>query len=860
MTSASSNETILINLDISDSNGHIDSGHLIQRHCYDSLEKQINADLAELDKRTSVEYPYGSGLVYFIDGTRGAGKSTFLHSTYTSLSENKASECKDKKRIKKLAYIDPSRIEHSEIILLSVLKALAQQIDIALQQSSTLRNEGSAKQYRDAFKKLAGGLSLFAEDHDQLKDLDPELFLDWGLARAGDSSDLRNHLHHLFDIACELLNAKALILAFDDADTNAKHAGNVLECIRKYLDTPKLVILVTGDLELYSLMVRDHFYSNLGNTKHEQGKERNEQRTQMVDHLEDQYLLKLFPIRRRVQLRPLWNLLERPPMLDGKIIHYQFACDEWKNKPRNPTTVLEELIRRGLRIKNSRDIALYREFLLKQPLRSILQVLSRCAKFLVQSDEDIENNTWNQVLAEALSESLHAMALGSLYKFGVDVDAIAARELPALIEAVFELTVRDGDMDTGAYLRPQPSDSNLKNCFAALSADVAGLCAVKPDTLIQYLLSGPGSVSLYGQVLRRKPKIINSEDMHKQFKQYMGVGRKENALNWSRHATPIFVAPYVAGSKSALVRFGVIGLHKRKPKNKIFDEAKSYTTIHSAIIASIASDKRLPVFALSLVDVSGTSNRTYASIYNILGLIERLLSLELSNKKVSNDILSILANSYPPLSISCPEWEGESSIFDENEDTKTVGVKESGEKDENEEGGEDVDAEPGNITDDSELSALKETIENWLKKTEVLRNKINPSAVLIGKIWTRLYFSLEKVSDDRRGKICAASLMELFALCVINAFFVEESDHHLSSGERTALPSRTLDRTNPLSSPDRFVAKLEQIAANHEKLPLTYLIATCPLILGLLRPSDMTESVISMLPLYKNKGSAVSAD
>lgn len=822
MNTDSGTKTIKIDLDFSDNNRDIAVSDLVQKQCFESLEKQVQADLtgtakAWPNKRGSInvsdegqeKYPPGSGLVYFIDGTRGAGKSTFLRTAYqTALAPNKKTTDVNTKCLAKLAYIDPSRIENNEIILLSVLKALKEKVEC---KSGSQGDESKRKDFRSTFKKLAGGLSLFADGHHQLKQLDPELLLDLGLDQAGHSIDLRKHLHALFDLACQMLNVDALLLAFDDADTNAKHAHKVLECIRCYLDTPRLVILVTGDMELYSLLVRDHFYTDLGHSKHDQGTERTAQRVRMVDHLEDQYLLKLFPIRRRLQLRPLWNLLNKPATVNGIEIKYVLTCSAWgqdKNK-RDPTKVLTELVRRGLRIKVDSDIKLYLEFLLKQPLRSVLQVLSRCAPYLSADDSTGDLcKEWHDDLSESLRESLRAMALGSLYKFNIDVDAIAAHELPALIEAVFELANRDGDPDTAAYLRPQPSEADLKNCFVSLSSDVAGLCAQNPAALLQYMLAGPGSVSIFGEVIRRKNKEIAKETLKIQFKQHMGIGRKEDSLNWARHATATIAAPHGTNPTRSLVDFGVIGLNKSKPDAANENNAPGYKTISQAI----EECNNLPIFALSLLDVSGTSTRSYASIFNILGLIGRLLQ----NRDFST--------AYPPLSISRPEWDGGGQILTDDTD-EYIGIA-------------------PNAKHPTISKPLNDQFISWSKKSEIIAYKVTPSSVLLGKIWTRLYFSLEKVSDKQRGNMGPASLMQMFALCVINSFFIEEVDHHLSEDEKYA---DATDRTNPLTSADLFIRKFEIISTQRDKLPLTYMIATCPLILGLIENKNKTHNHVASL-------------
>lgn len=865
--------TITINLNSSDYNSDVPVTELVHQSSYKALQEKIDKDLKEAQNSREGrqdgsaffdKYPPGSGLVYFIDGTRGAGKSTFLRAAFKGLpGANHEDKNYAIKKLEPLAYIDPSRLENNEIVLLGILMALKEVVD---KRKHTLRNEPSYTAFRENFKKLAGGLSLFAKDHHPLQHLDPELFLDHGLTCAGHSKDLRRNFHEVLDDACKLLGAEALLIAFDDADTNAAHAHKVLECIRNYLDTPRIVTLVTGDLELYSLLVRDYFFNNLGHSQYDKDDERHQQRVRMVDHLEDQYLLKLFPIQRRYQLRPLGSLLKGAQ--DGYFVAY-----ENRFNGRAPDKAMDELIRRGLRIKNATVLTPYREFLLQQPLRSVLQLLSRCAPYLTEGDSDTVENGWKDELSEALRESLRAMALGSLYKFGVDVDALATQDLPALIDAVFELALLDGDSDTATYLRPQTKDESLKCCFTALAAEVAGQCAGKPSVAIRYLLGGPGGVSLFGQVSRRRPKDIDREVLLEQFRKYMGIGRNEDALDWARHASAILIAPGV--KNSALVRFGVIGLHMRKPKSgSLLNSTDSknpgcadFKPIKTAIATwkkgdkKSASGKTLPVIALSLMEVSGSGNRTYASIFNILGLIELLLRLDsthLDSKHQEAKILEIIPKSYPSVSISCPEWEGNSPLFGASESEETNESASSKKK--ASDGGNDDEAS-GESQDDQEANQLEgmipeNTLEHlkilvaqlnvWLTQTRKFSQKIAPSAVLLGKIWIRLYFALEKVSEDRRRKIGTASLMEMFALCVINAFYVEEADHHLLNAKEDGQHS-DLDRTNPLASPEKFYTKLHKIAELHEKLPLTYLIATCPLILGLLHPIKAQSAVGALL-------------
>jgi len=815
---------ITINLDQSDLSSPVIAAQLVQRVAYDKLLQEISDDLEKNRLLSNAPHPAGSGLVYFIDGTRGAGKSTFLHSAFKDLpSESKFN-------IHSLAYIDPSRIEIGEIILLPILKSIQELVEKTSRNNSVFGNEITLENLRHKFRRLAGGLSLFAKGTDQIGDIDPELFLDWGLDRASSSATFRENLHDLIKAACDLLGVKALILAFDDADTNATHAHKVLECIRMYLDTPNLVILVTGDMELYSQLVRDHFYNGLGDRLNRFDPERHGQRVRMVDHLEEQYLLKLFPIRRRIQLRPLWNLLELDSVSKKNSYDFELVCDKWTS--RTTKSVVHEILRRGLRINDSRDISLHYEFLLKQPLRSILQILSNCSRLLEKSDTDGDkNSSWNIDLSELVNQSLRTMALGSLYKYHIDVDAISAHDLPTLIDAVFELSLINGDLDTGAYMRPQSTNPALKNCFSALSSDMALLCAEKPDALLRYIFSGPGSVSLYSHTTQQNLSNSDSSRLRSQFKEYLGIGRKEDALNWAWHATAVLSPIYVPAPPRAVVDFGIIGLNKRKP-HRATDE--SYSTVKRSIEHCIANSSKIPTFAFSLIDVSGQGSRTYASIYNVLGLIDRLLSLDPhTGAKLKNDVAKILTKVIKTPTISRPSWENSSPVVpDEDEDNGNYN--------------------PTNLTEleDAGLESIVGNVVDWLKGNSDLRKRIHPSAILAGKIWTRLYFSLEKASENGRGQVTAATLMERFALCAINACLVEEWEHHLlSESNRTKQKIGIVDRSNPQSSPSVVLNKFKNDFVNRNNLPFTFLLASCPLILGLLQDSDKYDVMLdSLLP------------
>lgn len=841
----------------------VEPKNLVHQKIYDRLktdvtqalqEKRLRFPVTECEKKTNTErYPPSSGLVFFVDGSRGAGKTTFLRTVYSSLPAALKSAEPASKRVSLVAldYIDPTRLEGSEIILLNVLRALKKVVD---ERAPCLSDEANHKNFRQHFKKLAGGLSLFRNGHDQLAHHDPELFFDRGLARAEDSRSLRHNLHSAIDTACQILSADALLLAFDDADTNSRHAYPLLECIRNYLDTPRLVIVATGDMELYSLLVRERFSRQLPITKNSPEEGRITQHTRMLDHLEGQYLLKLFPLPQRYHLKTLGHLLKNEEQAS-----YKLKFKDWKSQ-RTPLSVLDEIIRSGLRVRVQSDIDLFKTHLLKQPLRSILQVLQRCAPFVSKSDSAGQNNVdWNQALSDALREALRGMAQGSLYKKGIVLDDLVANYLPALTSAVFELSCEDGDVDTSAYLRPQACDEDLNNCYMALAAEVAGLCAKNPSAALTYLLAGPGSVSLWGKEKRRMAGKIDVDLLGRQFRQYMAIGRNEDALNWARRATAIFAATYPAQPKSSVVSFGVIGLNKRKPGAA--EDSTVFKTITAFLKEQESDSKVLPAFAYSLLDVSSQSSRCYASIYNILGLIERLW------RATSEDEVSQYLKLYPPLSISSPDWGGSIDAEVEEPDSSNNDGGSSGNANQTDPGDKNLspnsqvkpkenvsqpemtstptDEKTGGAsseTSEIQIAQLPQAVIKWQKRHQSTFDNHAPSSILLGKIWARIYFSLEKSSDATRpGKRDngrdAHEIMELSAACLINAFLVEEATYGMKVCEGK------LENKNPQDSTSDFLKKMEFLKTNKKDMPLTHAIATCPLVLGLLAGETRTKVI-----------------
>ncbi|HFE8408964.1 TPA: hypothetical protein ACGAN4_000576, partial [Acinetobacter baumannii] len=165
--------------------------------------------------------------------------------------------------------------------------------------------------------------------------------------------------------------------------------------------------------------------------------------------------------------------------------------------------------------------------------------------------------------------------------------------------------------------------------------------------------------------------------------------------------------------------------------------------------------------------------------------------------------------------------------------------------------------------EDKEIDdSAKEYIEKWVSaicKWLIISHKdlvnIQPSSIFLGKVWIRLYFSLVGVANSKENWHDLGKIISLYTHCLINAFLVEEEDHHfkiLNLNKEKFLTKKT-NRQNPKNSLKPLNEKLKELKNNNfDSFPLTKMIANCPVIQGLItnnKDAYINEATfVSMLP------------
>jgi hypothetical protein len=733
--------------------------------------------------------------VFFIDGTRGAGKTTFLDAARKYLVDPvdvPGFEMRTGATIVELCRIDPTLIETGEHIFFTVLASLAEVMESKVRHANDEQTRGAYDNWRKSFKSLAKGANLLSE-REVSSFSDDYLNLDQGIANARSGTKLESAFRKLVEEASRLVGADAFLLSFDDVDTDFTQGYKVLELIRRYLQCPQLIVLITGDLQLYTHLVRSQQFLNLGSILHEQDISRADERSQLVDHLEQQYLLKLFPLPNRLHLAPFAQIIERTrDGADGVeyfLSHRGFLRDSVDRPDPLPLEdVIMTIVREGFSVTDRSNVLLYKDFLMGLPVRAIIQIL----QVYLGSSRAVNK-------PRILADSLRGTLLGSLYKLQLDVDALSYGDLGKLIDAVFSVVTRDGEFDTGCYLRPQPRDETLKNGFVGLAAEVASQCYQRPDKAIRYMLQGPGSVAL-AHLHMPSGSANDVESFFSTFRKEFSIGRQEDALNWARYAATVLLHP----AEKEGIGPGVVKLIGRHASREDAYRENRALALHPAQeIARLVARHHVMLGA----------TRTYMSVFNLLGAIERLLKLgELPDDELHHEVGALLRRLVSTVTISAPSWLSKRGVSDPSEN-------------------------------DGQESAMDSLVEaaiereldgyvHWIRESRHLARNLAPSALMLGKIWARLYFSLARAQGPyKTHEFGVGTIMHLNTMCLINAFLVEEFDFGKNGLGGTS--EIILSRANPSTNGSAVIHKLIQLSNRTHleiTLPFTSLLMKCPLL------------------------------
>ncbi|WNL26764.1 hypothetical protein QUR76_02565 [Arcobacter cryaerophilus gv. pseudocryaerophilus] len=272
--------------------------NLIQLRSFSRLSQIILDNLDKINnKNNTLSDRYHETITLL--GNRGSGKTSFLlnlESYIKSYNEDKFND------LCFLKLLDPTLFENKQNVVLTIITIILNHIQE--QESNNLINNDFKDNFSDSLKSLARGLNLLDGinsniDHKSIWD-DDIINFNKGIQCSKDSIEFELLLKKFITVSLNYLNKKMFILMFDDIDTNISKGWPVLEVIRKYLTTLEIQVIVSGDWNLFSKLVRVKQLENLDGLRSIE-----KDYSHILDNLEEQYLTKILKPENRIMLEDL---------------------------------------------------------------------------------------------------------------------------------------------------------------------------------------------------------------------------------------------------------------------------------------------------------------------------------------------------------------------------------------------------------------------------------------------------------------------------------------------------------------------------------------------------------------------------
>jgi hypothetical protein len=346
-----------------------------------------------------------------VTARRGDGKTTFLTHLLRVIEAGRQSYTEELldpvparvADLYSLGIIDPTLIESKQNIVVMIVDRIRDAVDRAAK--SDVGRAGAHEDVKRELRKLASGLTLLdgigSEDLYGRDWADPDYVLQQGLDRARAADEFERSLYAYISKACQFLRTDAFVIAIDDVDTAFDRGWPVLEALRKFLATDRLRVVLSGDIGLYSMLVRREQWRQVtpeflkAEALLPPKYKRTDRLARLIEELQDQYLVKIVPTERRVELQPLNE------MIAGGDLVFGFDEDNW-----NPRPFTRMMAKAVVRASLPADQDAFAEAIFRMPLRSAVRVLQGGARALRYSPMSEPGDDVYFVLRQVLSSVL----------------------------------------------------------------------------------------------------------------------------------------------------------------------------------------------------------------------------------------------------------------------------------------------------------------------------------------------------------------------------------------------------------------------------------------------------------------------
>lgn len=725
-------------------------------------------------------------------GSRGSGKTTFLYSLLEYYKEN------EKRNVEVIETIDPTLIEEKGHVFLTILAQIAKVVNEQLSKSDCNPESAAFQKKREwerKLKNLAAGIpSIDGIGQGYENWQDPEFIMSKGLRSVCAAKSLESDFHELLKFGLEILGKKIFIIALDDIDIDFRKGWPVLEIIRKYLTSSYVVVLLSGDLRLFSKAIRKQQWENFGKSLLiNEGEKlcRMNDYDDLVTEMEGQYLQKVMQPQRRIHLATIQEKINIKGKENiGIYINY--------NKPEtNRIDKYYDCFLGKFGIRNQYQAEAYRSFLLNLPIRTQIQFLSSITK----DDESTKEKKSDISSVDINNVSITDAFLSDLYEKRVDVD-VAKTNTKYLDVVILKLLLQERALEEAYQLQPTTTDLSLNSSLTALSFLFSQKNTDNPYLIFDYFIR-IGYIRNLSSILPYKKS--NSSLL------------EPSIENLCKHSSIYYDRVYrdILGSMTAYIRaFLNIGKENRTswggtiPIYAPSESAKGKGELGMRV-DSVFKDRPLCQKQIAFIPVSisqpndkQASFTTY-SIYILLASIGEVIK----QHKENADLGKTLGELSQIRSYGMPTFEYHSVSEEDNKigDSETVLEKSS-----------------KTAVDEYEyfIESIKRWIENYPKECVI-------SPHVLGKISTRLFYALRNLENtesvDNLGDAMSNRIIILY-----NTILVEEAREFISG--------KVLDNNNPRDKIKVFKDNVQKVHSSDDfkNLKLFTWMFACPLLISFL--------------------------
>lgn len=727
-------------------------------------------------------------------GSRGSGKTTFLYSLLYSYRENEEVEVLD--------IIDPTLIEDKGHVFLTIISQIKKKVDDKLSKNDCNPESTSFQQKRaweSKLRRLAAGIpSLDGVGQGYESWQDPEIIMYKGLSSVAAAKNLEADFVNLVKYALSILKKRVFIISFDDIDINFQRGWPVLETIRKYLTSPHIITLLSGDLRLFSKAIRKQQWENFGKALLINEGEllcNISDYNDLVTEMEGQYLLKVLQSQRRVNLT---TLLEKKNINGGTDLEISIN---------DKTLKIEEHYNNILRkfaIQNKYQANAYRSFLLNLPIRTQIQ-------FLSAFESESENNL----------KSLDFISpfISDLYEKRVEIDMVKSNST-YLIPIILKLLINERVLNDGYQLQPTTLDNSLNSSLISLSFLFSANTIDNPYLIFNYMVR-IGYVRNLLSVLRYREKSNSSHGAVLSMNNPSIEGLCEHASIFDDKVlkdVASYMSAYIQadnirrGNKnsnvSGMIALSALEINRNKKKEDIAWRIDDVLQNASPLVRTISY---LP---LTISENQSGQNTPIYSVYVLLGAIGELIR-KVKNKDLSKGILELSqVRSYP-----MPSFDG--MTMGETADVEILGEY--------------------NISEEKNgVNEFNRRFTRWVNSYDSEHILLSPH--LLGKISTRFYYSLGNIEKKVAKKSNLGQEMQRRIISLMNAILVEDIKENIDD-----IQNININLNNPNISPIIFINNLRKINQQKDKdilnkLSFSRWMLSCPLLLSFLSTNDFNRN------------------